>query len=108
MKIICVEDGSIDIDAIETEGLKDGEILVYRQGATPPFVLDMGDANKDEELAIYKRALELENEERFKNIDGIWMIENGKRTKFINNAEELTNYFLDQAKKELEEQECVK
>ena len=56
-----------------------------------------------EELAIYKRALELENEERFKNIDSIWMIEDDNRTKFINSAEELTNYFLDQAKKKLEE-----
>ena len=60
---------------------------------------------KDKQLAIYKLALQLENEERFKNIDGIWMIKNGKRTKFINNAEELTNYYLDQAKKELEEQD---
>ena len=59
MKILCVEDGSIDIDAIESDGLRNGKILVYRQGATPPFMLDIGDADKDEELAIYKRALEL-------------------------------------------------
>lgn len=43
MKILCVEDGSVDTDKIETEGLKDGKILVYRRGATQPFVLDLGD-----------------------------------------------------------------
>lgn len=45
MKILCVEDGSIDIDAIVSDGLRDEKILVYRQGATPPFVLDLGDAD---------------------------------------------------------------
>lgn len=56
MKILCVEDGSIDIDKIESEGLQDGKILVYRQGATPPFVLDMGDA--DIRQAVYDRIKE--------------------------------------------------
>lgn len=43
MKILCVEDGSIDTDAIEKEGLRDGKVLVYRQGATPPFILEIDD-----------------------------------------------------------------
>ena len=43
MKILCVEDGSIDIDAIENGELKNGKVLVYRQGANPPFVLEVGD-----------------------------------------------------------------
>lgn len=101
MKILCIEDGSVNIDAIEEKGLQDGKILVYRQGARPPFVLDLGDPDQ---LANYKRALQLENKERFIGVEGMWMSENGKRTKFINNAEELTNYYLDKAKKELEEQ----
>ena len=41
MKILCVEDGSVDVDAIERGDLKDGKVLMYRQGATPPFVLDI-------------------------------------------------------------------
>jgi len=102
MKILCVEDGSVDIDKIEQEGLQDGKILVYRQGARPPFVLDLDDPDQ---LANYKRALQLENKERFIGVEGMWMLENGKRTKFINNAEELTNYYLDKAKKELEKQD---
>lgn len=57
MKILCVEDGSIDTDAIESDGgLRNGEVLVYRQGATPPFVLDMGDA--DIRQAVYDRIKE--------------------------------------------------
>lgn len=53
MKILCIEDGSVDIDKIEQEGLQDGKILVYRQGARPPFVLDMGDT--DIRQAVYDR-----------------------------------------------------
>ena len=45
MKILCVEDGSVDVNQIESKGLRNGKMLVYRQGATPPFVLDMGDAD---------------------------------------------------------------
>lgn len=44
MKILCVEDGSVDLEAIEQEGLKDGGILVYRQGSQPPYVLEVGKA----------------------------------------------------------------
>lgn len=44
MKILCVEDGSVDIDAIENGELKDGKCLVYRQGSTPPFVLEIEEA----------------------------------------------------------------
>lgn len=41
MQILCVEDGSVDLDALENDGLKDGMILPYRQGSTPPFVLEL-------------------------------------------------------------------
>lgn len=40
MKILCIEDGSVDIDKLEQEGLKDGKILVYRQGSKPPYTLE--------------------------------------------------------------------
>jgi hypothetical protein len=33
---LAVEDGSVDIDELEEEGLSPGKILVYRQGAQPP------------------------------------------------------------------------
>lgn len=37
--VLSVEDGSIDTDLLEEDGLKPGKILVYRQGATPPSFL---------------------------------------------------------------------
>lgn len=45
MKILCVEDGSVDIDALENGELRDGKVLVYRQGSKPPFVLDLPNNN---------------------------------------------------------------
>lgn len=51
MKVLCVEDGSVNVDAIESGELKDGKILVYRQGSKPPFVLDI----PDETSAAYKK-----------------------------------------------------
>ncbi len=43
MKILCVEDGSVDIDAIENGDLAWGKVLVYKQGATPPFAIEIDD-----------------------------------------------------------------
>ncbi len=42
MGVMAVEDGSVDIDNLEQEGISPGKILVYRQGATPPRMLDCG------------------------------------------------------------------
>ena len=39
IQIICVEDGSVDID--ELQDIQDGKVLVYRQGSQPPFVLEI-------------------------------------------------------------------
>ena len=35
--MVIVEDGSIDVDSLEEEGLAPGKILVYRQGANTPI-----------------------------------------------------------------------
>ena len=45
MKILCVEDGSVDLNVLEEESLRDGKVLVYRQGATPPYVVELTDTN---------------------------------------------------------------
>lgn len=34
--ILCVEDGSVDVDELSEEGISGGKIIVYRQGSTPP------------------------------------------------------------------------
>ena len=44
MGILCVEDGSIDIDELCEEGLSGGKIIVYRQGSNAP-IFEMGNLN---------------------------------------------------------------
>ena len=40
--VLAVEDGSVDLDDLEEEGLAPGKVLVYRQGARQPGFLDPG------------------------------------------------------------------
>lgn len=63
MKILCVEDGSVDIDILESEGLKDGQILVYRQGARPPFVLSLDNEYYDDKWHKLKEFIIKKQEE---------------------------------------------
>lgn len=39
MNVLAVEDGSIDTDALEIEGLSPGKVLVYRQGSKIPEIM---------------------------------------------------------------------
>lgn len=54
--VLSVEDGSVDIDNLEEEGLAPGKILVYRQGATSPKYLETetlpADFEKEEERLL--------------------------------------------------------
>lgn len=43
MGVLAVEDGSLDIDNLEEEGLSPGKVLVYRQGANFPKMLQNED-----------------------------------------------------------------
>lgn len=45
--VIAVEDGSVDTVALETEGLCPGKILVYRQGAGAPRIMESGRVPSD-------------------------------------------------------------
>ena len=47
MGVLTVEDGSVDTDSLEEEGLSPGKILVYRQGAVKPQLMDSGDVPGD-------------------------------------------------------------
>ena len=40
--VLAVEDGSVDIDSLEQEGLSPGKVIVYRQGSTPPRLMSPG------------------------------------------------------------------
>jgi len=39
MGVLTVEDGSVDTDSLEEDGLCPGKVLVYRQGSNPPDIL---------------------------------------------------------------------
>ncbi len=36
MGVLTVEDGSVDVENLEDDGLSPGKVLIYRQGSTPP------------------------------------------------------------------------
>lgn len=42
MGVLAVEDGSVDTDNLEEEGLSPGKVLIYRQGSTPPIMMNAG------------------------------------------------------------------
>ncbi|MEG1528009.1 MAG: hypothetical protein RR248_04070 [Clostridia bacterium] len=45
--ILAVEDGSVDTDSLETDGLSPGKVIVYRQGTQKPSLLDPGHVPAD-------------------------------------------------------------
>ena len=47
MGVLTVEDGSVDTDNLEEEGLSPGKILVYRQGSVKPQLMDSGEVPSD-------------------------------------------------------------
>ncbi len=47
MGVLTVEDGSVDTDNLEEEGLSPGKILVYRQGSEKPKLMDSGNVPND-------------------------------------------------------------
>ena len=59
IQVICVEDGSVDIE--ELQNIQDGKVLVYRQGARPPFILEI--EKPTEETTIDMRAFVVDIEQ---------------------------------------------
>ncbi len=47
MNVLTVEDGSVDTDALEIEGLSPGKVLVYRQGSKSPEIMQNPKLNLD-------------------------------------------------------------
>lgn len=55
MGVLSIEDGSVDVDALEEDGLCPGKVLVYRQGSNKPVYMDNEKMPYDfirEELAL--------------------------------------------------------
>ena len=44
---ISAEDGSMDIDSVQEEGLTPGKVLIYRQGAQPPKIITSNNLSID-------------------------------------------------------------
>lgn len=64
---LFVEDGSVDIDALEDEGLAPGKILIYRQGAQIPKLVE---SNYSVEVYnLIKKEAEEIKEEMWKTVD---------------------------------------
>lgn len=65
MGVLEVEDGSVDIENLEDEGLSPGKILVYRQGANRPQLMASGSIPAD--FAYEERSLL----EEFRVVSGV-------------------------------------
>lgn len=68
MKILCIEDGSVDLNAIKN--LKNGDYIVYRQNSNPPFVLEIDESFNKEKQRIKN---EIINDSHFYDYDIITM-----------------------------------
>ena len=74
MGILTVEDGSIDVENLEEEGLAPGKILVYRQGANTPKFLggeDVPDDFKEEEDRLIEEFSSISGTNAFGNLDSM-------------------------------------
>lgn len=47
MGVLTVEDGSVDVENLQEEGLSPGKVLIYRQGSEPPKIMDGGNVPLD-------------------------------------------------------------
>lgn len=59
--VLTVEDGSVDIDNLESNGVEPGKIIIYRNGSTPPKFLDPGSIPEDFEREEEKLLAEINN-----------------------------------------------
>ncbi len=59
--VLTVEDGSVDIDNLENNGIEPGKIIIYRNGSTPPKFLDPGKIPEDFEREEEKLLAEINN-----------------------------------------------
>ena len=78
MNVLAVEDGSVDTDSLEIDGLSPGKVLVYRQGSKVPEIMSEPDCNLNFE----------EEEERllgeFKTVSGVSDIMSDSYSRYTN------------------------
>ena len=49
IEILCIEDGSVDVDELLQTGIPRENILVYRKGSKPPYLLKIKREEKQRE-----------------------------------------------------------
>lgn len=59
--VLTVEDGSVDVDNLELNGIEPGKIIIYRNGSTPPKFLDPGSIPQEFEREEEKLLAEINN-----------------------------------------------
>ena len=102
MGILSVEDGSLDLENLEEEGLSPGKILIHRQGSNPPKMLSTGSVPIDfqyEENALLEEFITISGvNDLFKssalangNISGValQLLVEQDESKMISSAEEI-------------------
>ena len=53
MKILCVEDGSVDLDNLPSrKEWRDDKVLVYRKGSIPPYVLEITEESRVKDILL--------------------------------------------------------
>ena len=90
MGVLTVEDGSVDIDNLEEEGLAPGKVLVFRQGSNAPRMLSGDNVPLD---FTYEEDRLLSE---FTTISGVSELLNGNSTKFANMSGVALQLMLEQ------------
>ncbi|MDE6583282.1 MAG: hypothetical protein K2K31_01365 [Clostridia bacterium] len=101
MGVLAVEDGSVDIDDLEDEGLAPGKILVYRQGANAPKFLGGENVPSDfekEEERLLKEFTTLASVNEVGDMDSVSSISGVALELLIDENESRLKYATDSVK----------
>lgn len=111
MGILAVEDGAVDVENLEEEGLSPGKVLIYRQGSNPPKLLSSENLPVDfaeEENALLNEFVSIcgvsdllnSNAVTSGNISGIalQLLIEQEEIKIITSADEIKNAAKEMAK----------
>lgn len=88
MGVLMVEDGSVDIENLEEEGLSPGKVLVYRQGSTPPSIMS------DKSMPVDFSAEEERLIDEFTEISGVSYYTRNTNSMFSGNISGVTLQLL--------------
>lgn len=78
MGVLTVEDGSIDTENLEDEGLSPGKVIVYRQGANPPSFMSF------DKIPVDFSSEEINLLEEFTTVSGVSDLMTNSVTKYAN------------------------